>query len=215
MSSDKVPGSQPASLSADTIARRRGRMGLAVPWENIPWWGIIILIVGVIVGYSVLTSTQYLDAIYFLFDLPWNKQALTKVQAADNGQWSVTVKPALEPGTYTLYAEYQNEAGETVGRSDTYRIEIPKGASAVETTAIAAPSETPTRVDTTTPTIAGTAPAAATVILWDDFSSQPLRVLGRIWSANGVLLTIRVTIIAFAGALILGLLFGLMRVSSR
>jgi ABC-type amino acid transport system permease subunit len=215
MSSDKVPGAQPASLSADTAARRRGRMGLAVPWENIPWWGLIILIVGVIVGYSVLTSTQYIDAIYFLFDLPWNKQALTKTEAGDSGQWSMTVKPALGPGTYSIYAEYQNEAGETVGRSDVYRIEIPKGASAIETTAIATPSETPTRVDTTTPTLAGTAPAGATVILWDDFSNQPLRILGRIWSANGVMLTIRVTIIAFAGALVMGLIFGLMRVSSR
>jgi ABC-type amino acid transport system permease subunit len=216
MSSDKVPGSQPASLSADISTRRRGRMGLAVPWENIPWWGLIILIVGVIVGYSVLTSTQYLDAIYFLFDLPWNKQALgQKAEASDSGQWSVTVAPALEPGTYSLYAEYQNEAGETVGRSDVYRIEIPKGAVAAETAAIATPSETPTRVDSTTPTIAGTAPAGATVILWDDFSHQPLRVLGRIWGANGVMLTIRVTIIAFAGALVMGLLFGLMRVSSR
>ncbi|MEJ2559927.1 MAG: hypothetical protein P8186_27660 [Anaerolineae bacterium] len=42
MSSDKVPGSQTASLTLDTATRHRGRMGLAVPWENIPWWGIII-----------------------------------------------------------------------------------------------------------------------------------------------------------------------------
>jgi len=73
MTSDKVPGGQPARLAVDAATRRRGRMGLAVPWENIPWWGIIILIVGVIVGYSVFTSTRYLDALYFIFDLPASK----------------------------------------------------------------------------------------------------------------------------------------------
>jgi ABC-type amino acid transport system permease subunit len=216
LSSDKVPGSQTASLTLDTAARHRGRMGLAVPWENIPWWGIIILIVGVILGYSVLTSTRYLDALYFIFDLPWNKQALARDESLQNGQWSITVKPALGPGTYTLYAEYQNETGDTIGRSDVYRIEIPRDAPQVEASPIATPSETAVKVDTGTPTIAGTAPAgAAAVVLWDDFSNQPLRILGRIWSANGVMLTIRVTLIAFAGALVLGLLFGLMRVSSR
>jgi ABC-type amino acid transport system permease subunit len=216
MASDKVPGSQTASLTLDAAARHRGRMGLAVPWENIPWWGIIILIVGVIVGYSVFTSTRYLDAIYFIFDLPWNKEALARDESLQNGEWSIMVKPALGPGTYTLYAEYQNEAGDTIGRSDVYRIEIPKDAPQVEASPITTPSETAVKVDTGTPTIAGTAPAgAAAVVLWDDFSDQPLRILGRIWNANGVFLTIRVTLIAFVGALVLGLIFGLMRVSSR
>ncbi len=216
MTSDKVPGSGPASIALDTAARRRGRMGMAVPWENIPWWGIIILIVGVIVGYSVLTSTRYLDALYFIFDLPWNKQALGQDETPENGQWSVTVKPALAAGTYTLVAEYQDEMGETIGRSDGYRIIIPKGAPEAGAELIIQPSEAPVELETSTPTITGTAPAgAAAVVLWDDYGNQPLRILGRIWRANGVFLTIRVTLIAFAGALVLGLLFGLMRVSNR
>ena len=65
MSSSSVPGPQPPPLVPDTKSRRHGRMGLTFSWENLPWWGIIILIVGIIVGFSVLTSTRYLDALYF------------------------------------------------------------------------------------------------------------------------------------------------------
>jgi ABC-type amino acid transport system permease subunit len=221
MASDKVPGSQTASLTLDAAARRRGRMGLAVPWENIPWWGIIILIVGVIVGYSVFTSTRYLDALYFIFDLPWNKQGLVKLEKdkkdiGANGEWSATVTPALKPGRYTLYAEYLNQEGETLGRSDVYRIEVPEGVTEATAGPLTSSGDTYTQIQTSTPTIAGVAPAGtATVLLYDDFSNNLGRILARIWNANGVFLTIRVTIIAFASALVLGLMFGLMRVSSR
>ena len=219
MTSDKVPGGQPASLTVDAATRRRGRMGLAVPWENIPWWGIIVLIVGVIIGYSVLTSTRYLDAFYFIFDLPWNKETLVKMEKGklgEGGQWSATIKPPLEPGRYTLYAEYVNEAGETIGRSPVYRIEIPPDTPELELEPLTPAPEAPLKLETSTPTLAGVAPQeAAEVLIYDDFSDQPMRILSRIWRANGVFLTIRVTIIAFAGALILGLIFGLMRVASR
>jgi ABC-type amino acid transport system permease subunit len=191
-------------------------MGLTVPWENIPWWGIIILIVGVIVGYSVLTHTRYLDALYFIFDLPWNKQMRGQDETLENGQWSITVSPALVAGTYTLYAEYKNEAGETVGRSGAFRVQVAEDTAQAGGEPITLPVEGTRELASGTPTVVGTAPAgAAAVVLWDDFSSQPLRVLGRIWRANGLFLTIRVTLIAFAGALVLGLVFGLMRVSSR
>ena len=216
MPSDKVPGSQPSSLTADAAARRRGRMGMAIPWESIPWWGIIILIVGVIVGYSVLTNSYYLDALYFIFDLPWNKDSVGKSAVAENGEWSVSVAMALRPGTYTFYAEYLDEDEEVVGRSDVYMIEVPRGAPEVETEPITTPSETPIQVETSTPTIAGIAPEGVTsVVLYDDFSGQPLRIARRMWTARGVFLTIRVTLLSFAGAMVLGLIFGLMRVSSR
>jgi polar amino acid transport system permease protein len=216
VASDKVPGSQPPSLIPDVGARRRGRTGTAIPWENIPWWGIIILIVGVIVGYSVLTNSYYLDALYFIFDLPWNKQGVGKSDVAQDGAWSVMVRPALNPGTYTLYANYLDENDNVVGRSDVYTIEVPKGAPEVETEPITTPSETPIQVDTSVPTMAGVAPeAVSSVVLYDDFSSQPLRIASRMWTARGVFLTIRVTLLSFAGAMVLGLVFGLMRVSSR
>ena len=219
MTADKVPGSQPASLMPDADARRRGRMGLAVPWENIPWWGIIILIVGVIVGYSVLTSSQYMDALYFIFDLPWNKQVLQKLDKKDigpNGEWSLTLRPGLEPGRYTLYADYLNQDDATIGRSDVYQIEVPVGAIELATEPLTRTTGAPIQVETSTPTIAATALQGTTVVLvYDDFSDNWWRIIGRIWSANGVFLTVRVTLIAFANALILGLIFGLMRVSSR
>jgi ABC-type amino acid transport system permease subunit len=212
---DKVPGGHREDLALDAGARHRGRMGLAISWENIPWWGIIILIVGVIVGYSVLTSSRYIDAIYFIFDLPWNKEALAKMEAGDDGAWSLTVKTALAPGRYTLYAEFVNESNEVVGHSEAYRIKIPDDAPEVEAEPITAPSDTPVQLQASTPTIAGEAPAGTTVILYDDFSGNLWRILGRIWRANGVFLTIRVTLIAFASALVLGLIFGLMRVADR
>lgn len=215
MTSDKVPGSRPASIVVDAGVRRRGRMGLAVPWENIPWWGVIILLVGVIVGYSVLTSSYYLDALYFIFDLPWNKQALGKVAVGEGGAWSLTIGLALEPRTYTLYAEYLDENGAVIGRSDAYQIQVPKGAPKVEVEPITGPTDTPVQVQTSTPTVTGVAPLEVTeVVVYDDFSGSPWRIAKRIWNANGVFLTIRVTLIAFSGALILGLIFGLMRVSS-
>jgi ABC-type amino acid transport system permease subunit len=215
MTSNQAPGSQPASLAIDATARRRGRMGLAVPWEHIPWWGIIILIVGVIVGYSVLTATRYLDALYFIFDLPWNKETLGKAEVQENGEWAVTAKQALKPGTYTLYAEFLDEKDEPVGRSDEYRIKVPADAPEVEAEPVTSPAGKPILAQTSTPTIAGTGTPGVAVVLYDDFSGNPWRVVRRIWGANGVFLTLRVTFIAFAGALVVGLIFGLMRVSSR
>jgi ABC-type amino acid transport system permease subunit len=189
---------------------------MAIPWESIPWWMVIILIVGVIVGYSVLTNSYYLDALYFIFDLPWNKEAVGRSGIGEGGEWSVTVTSVLRPGTYTFYAEYLDEAEEVVGRSDVYTIQIPRGAPEGEAEPITTPSNTPIVVETSTPTIAGVAPEGVdSVVLYDDFSSQPLRIAKRMWIAKGVFLTIRVTLLSFAGAMVLGLIFGLMRVSSR
>jgi ABC-type amino acid transport system permease subunit len=216
MASDKEPGSQSNSLALDATARRRGRIGAAIPWESIPWWGIIIVIVGVIVGYSVLTNSYYLDALYFIFDLPWNRETVGRSAVGENGQWSVTASSALRPGTYTLFAEYLDENNDVVGRSKTYTIEVPRGAPEGEAEPITAPSDTPILVETSTPTIAGIAPEGVeSMVLWDDFSGSILRTLRRMWLAKGVFLTIRVTLISFAGAMVLGLIFGLMRVSSR
>ena len=41
---------------------------LSVPWERIPWWVVIIIVFGVFVGYSVLTSEAYLDVFSFVKD---------------------------------------------------------------------------------------------------------------------------------------------------
>ncbi|RME48884.1 MAG: hypothetical protein D6796_05690, partial [Caldilineae bacterium] len=214
MAADKIPGGQPPALESAISARRRGRTGLAISWEHIPWWGVIILLVGVVVGFSVLTSTQYLDAIYFIFDLPWNRDAVGKTKIEADGTWSLTIKPPLEPGTYTFFAEYVDKTNQSLGRSEAYRIEVPAGVEAAEAEPLTAPSETPVRVQTSTPTLSGVAPAGNTVVLYDDFSGNIGRIAKRIWRANGVFLTIRVTLISFAAALILGLIFGLMRVSS-
>ncbi|NOZ70686.1 MAG: amino acid ABC transporter permease [Chloroflexi bacterium] len=209
----------PSSLIPDKKARQRGRMGLTVSWEHIPWWGVIVMIVGVIVAYSVFTSARYQDALSFIFDLPWHKDVLKNISGTDiapDGSWSFTVQPPLDTNTrYTVYAEFYNEDGSFNGRGDIYKFKIPKDAVAGEKAALL-PS--PTEVQTvlsTTPTFIGVAPAGtAKVVIIDDFRDQPIRILKRIWNANGVILTIKVTLISFLVAVVIGLIFGIMRVSS-
>ena len=205
----------PPGLGPDMVARRRGRTGLAIPWESIPWWGIIVITVGVIASFSALTNTRYIDALYFLFDLPWNKSIVARGEVDDDGNWSVVIQPGMPAGTYDLYVQFDGPDGQPVSRSDGYRVVVPNGALEKESAPITAPREGLIELDTSTPTISGTATPGYHVMLYDDFSSSPWRVLKRIVTANGVLLTIRTTLVAFAGALVLGLAFGVMRVSSR
>jgi polar amino acid transport system permease protein len=187
-----------------------------IPWEHIPWWGIIILIVGVIVGYSMLTNVRYIDAMRFILDLPWNRNAIARTTVNEDQSWTLTVRTPLDPDGYTLYAEYYDELGDPIDRSQPFEIIIPEGSPEVEIDPISLPIDGPIEVDTTLPAFTGHAPSQAeNAILIHDFSSRPLLIARRIWSANGVFLTIRVTLTAFSGALILGLIFGLMRVASR
>ncbi len=37
-----------------------------IPWERVPWWAVILAIVGVTIGWSVLTSEAYLRVIRFV-----------------------------------------------------------------------------------------------------------------------------------------------------
>ena len=174
MASEKILRLQQASLAVSGVARRRGRIGLTISWENIPWWGLIILLVGVIAGYSALTSTRYRDALSFMLDLPWNKEMLGEVEVGESGEWSFEVERALKPGNYTLYAEFRDENQSVAGRSDVYRIKVPVGAPKLEAEPVTSPAETPILVQTSTPTIVGTATPGVTVVLFDDFSHNPL-----------------------------------------
>jgi His/Glu/Gln/Arg/opine family amino acid ABC transporter permease subunit len=74
---------------------------------QVPWWGVIIALVGLVVAFTVLTDARYLDAIYFIFDLPWNKALVGEVPI-EGDTWSFTpdVKKPLFPGNYRLYAEF-------------------------------------------------------------------------------------------------------------
>lgn len=215
-----APGPQ-SSLQTDAKTRRRGRMGLAPSWEHLPWWGIIILIVGVIVGFSVFTSARYQDALSFIFDLPWHKGVVKELRAGDlsaDGSWSHTFALPLAPGNYTLYTEYQDAEGAFLGRGTVFKVQI----AADATPGADAPMLTDQgmvvtsyTLATSTPTMSGQAPAGTDrVRMIDDFRDQPLRILRRIWNANGVILTLKVTFIAFLAAIVVGLLFGIMRVSS-
>ena len=41
---------------------------MLIPRERVPWWAIVIAILGVVVGYSVLTSEAYLKVIRFVME---------------------------------------------------------------------------------------------------------------------------------------------------
>ena len=74
---------------------------------QIPWWGVIVALVGLVVAFTVLTDARYLDAIYFIFDLPWNKALVGEVPV-EGDLWSFTpdTKRPLFSGSYRLYAEF-------------------------------------------------------------------------------------------------------------
>ena len=75
--------------------------------SDVPWWVVIVSIVGIVVAFSVLTDIQYLDAIYFLFDLPWNKALIAQVPVeGDTWQFTPGEKTPFEPGTYKLFVEF-------------------------------------------------------------------------------------------------------------
>jgi len=75
--------------------------------RTVPWWGVIIGIVGLVVAYSVLADVQYREAITFILDLPWDKALLEQIPL-EGETWSHTTSEnlPLEPGTYHLYAVF-------------------------------------------------------------------------------------------------------------
>ena len=203
-------------LTPDEKARHRGRLGLAIPWEHMPWWVIITAIIAILVFFSIVNNEYYRNAFYFIFDLPWNQDVVQNISGkkiGDNGSWTYTLSTPLDPGKYTYWVEYYGENKTPLGKEGPFKFEIPKDAPEVEQPPLP-PSEEYVLLSTSTPTLSGIAPAGAkNVILIDDFSGQPLRILQRIWNARGVMMTIKVTIISFLVALVLGLIFGIMRVS--
>jgi hypothetical protein len=188
MEHEDASESMPSSLKPDLEARRRGRTGLAIPWDNIPWWGIIVIIIGVVAGFSALTDTRYIDALYFLFDLPWDKEVVSRGTVDKDGQWSVIIQPGMPAGTYDLYVQLNDGKGQFVSRSGLYRIVVPENAPEKISTPVTAPSETPIVLDTSTPTFVGAATAGYEVMLYDDYSGNLWRIFKRMLLANGVML---------------------------
>jgi polar amino acid transport system permease protein len=103
--------------------RRASSQDLFDLLSAVPWWGVIVAIVGIIVAYSVLTDVRYLDAISFLLDLPWTKEKVTEVPV-EGESWTYTpdeLAPIL-PGVYRLYAEF-NETGAAARQAIALRAE--------------------------------------------------------------------------------------------
>ena len=141
-------------------------------------------------------------------------QNISGTKIGEDGSWSYTLSTPLDPGNYTYRVEYYGENKVLLGEGDVYKFTIPKGAPEAEQPPLEPSPDEYVELSTSTPTLAGTAPPGTkNVILIDDFHGKPLRILERIWNARGVMLTIKVTLISFVVALILGLVFGIMRVA--
>lgn len=214
MAADKIPGFKGEEGSEkDRRARHHGRMGLAPSWERIPWWGVIIMIAGIIVGYSMLTNVRYIDAISFIFDLPWNSRALARSPVGESGDWDLRVATPLEPGEYRFYVKFLNELNDPIGRTETFFVQVPEGVRELEVEALVPSPGTTVTVKSNRPAFRGSDGLGDSAVLVDDFGHRPWRVVQRMVLSNGVFLTFRVTVISFTGALFLGLIFGLMRIS--
>lgn len=56
-------------MTTEARKAQQGRLlPISIPWQRIPWWAVILAIVGVTVGWSVLTSEAYLTVIRFVID---------------------------------------------------------------------------------------------------------------------------------------------------
>jgi len=207
-------------LSPDEKARHRGRLGLAIPWEHMPWWVIITVIIAIFVFFSIVNNNYYRNAFYFVFDFPWNQDVVQNIQETKikkDGSWFYRVSKPMKPGKYHFRVEYYGEEKALLGEDGPWYFEIPKDAPAEKQDPLPTPlgsPEEPAVLQTSTPAFAGKAPTGTkNVIIIDDFHGEPLRILKRIWNARGVMMTIKVTIISFLVALVLGLIFGIMRVA--
>jgi len=50
------------------VGKSKRSRALLIPWGGVPWWAVIIIVLGVFVGYSVLTSEAYLKVIRFVME---------------------------------------------------------------------------------------------------------------------------------------------------
>ncbi len=204
-------------LSSDTKARDRGRLGLAVPWEHMPWWVIIIAIIAIFVFFAIFQNSYYRNAFYFIFDLPWNQDVIQNIQSTKikkDGSWGYTLGSPMSPGDYTLRVEYYGENKTLLGKGAVYHFIIPKDAPKAKLEALTPTEDTVITLETSTPKLTGKAPPGTkNIIIIDEFHGKTWRIIKRIWNARGVMLTIKVTLISFLAALLVGLIFGIMRVA--
>ena len=205
-------------LSPDEKARHRGRLGLAIPWEHMPWWVIITAIIAILVFFSIVNNEYYRNAFYFIFDFPWNQNVVQNIQETkieEDGSWFYRLSTPLDRGKYYYRVEYYGPNKVLLGEDGPWYFEIPKDAPPEKQEPLPpSTNEEYVVLSTSTPAFAGKAPPGTkNVILIDDFHGRPLRILQRIWNARGVMMTIKVTTISFLVALVLGLIFGVMRVA--
>jgi polar amino acid transport system permease protein len=267
---------EPKRASTEAIFRFLG---------DVPWWMVIVAIVGLAVGISVVTNYYYLDAGYFIMDLPWNKDLQGELPV-EGDTWCFTPDEAISmrPGIYHLYAEFYDvqalvEADELallsepdadaeatalvvrdevvtfvewhiipkeglrlqqnwvyltledgregwalardlyqdhyslVAQSEQYVIEVPEDAEPGQEEPITEPTDEVVTVETSTPTICGPVLGGVWVRVWDKYNFG--QTLHRAWTARGLMLTMRATLMGFGLALVLGLLAGLMLISKN
>jgi polar amino acid transport system permease protein len=95
-------------MPTDQTGTKRASTEAVFAWlRTVPWWGVIIAVVGLVVAWSVLTDIRYRDAIYFILDLPWDKALLAELPV-EGEEWSYQpgANLPLPSETYRLYAVF-------------------------------------------------------------------------------------------------------------
>jgi polar amino acid transport system permease protein len=201
-------------MTSEIETAKRGR-ALLIPWARIPWWVVIILIVGATASYLMLTRTAYQDVIQFLLGLPWNKEQVAIAERQEDDTWKFK-SSVLSPGDYRLYGEFMDEAGRPVGCTETHLLQVPKEAEGVLIEPLPSPpvSAMEEKIVVLIQEATDTAGEEVDEIHFYD-SLTLLETLHKMWASDGVSLTIKTTLSAFALALGLGLIGGLGRVSKN
>ena len=93
-------------MSQQPQPRRASTEALFRLLNSIPWWIVIVSIVGLLVAYAVLSDVKYREAISFLFDFPWHKNLMAEILVqTDTWAYTPSAKVPLDARTYRLYAE--------------------------------------------------------------------------------------------------------------
>ncbi|MCJ7622038.1 MAG: ABC transporter permease subunit [Anaerolineaceae bacterium] len=182
---------------------------------NVPWWMVIILIVGIITSFAVLSDTTYQEILRFVLGLPWDKDYVALAERQEDDSWGFT-SSILNPGEHLLSGMFLDKDGNQIGVTKTYQLEIPEDIAEVQIKPLPETPGTETGIiinEMVKEVLSQVSDGVEEIQFVDDLTFWG--TLRKIWMSNGVMLSIKITFVAYSISLVVGLIFGLGRVSKR
>jgi polar amino acid transport system permease protein len=182
---------------------------------NVPWWMVIILIVGIITSFAVLTDTTYQDILQFVLGLPWDKNYIAFAERQEDGSWEFS-SSMLNPGDHLLYGEFLDQDGHPIRVTRTFQLEVPEDLANIQIKPLPASPDTEVEriiTELVQDAMNRVSDGVEEIQFIEDLTFWG--TVGKIWNSNGVVLSIKITFIAYAVSLVVGLIFGLGRVAKR